>query len=354
MNIIVRLTCTVLSLIATLLITPIHLSAETKPIDLRIAMWVGATHPAGMCVKQWSDELEKRTQGRIKSVFYYSEALGKANTYADLLQTGGTDAAAIIFSYTPGRFPLLEVMNLPFSWPNGDVANKVFYDLFNKGYFTKELANYKLLYLRVTAPYDIIAKMSIRTPNDLKGKRLRSAGGPWTSTIKEWGAVPTTIPVAEVYPALERGILDGVVLGVAPIFNLKLQEVAKFVNLNHIGSASFVLAMNLDYYKKLPANIKAAIDDLAKKDRITPMQGKFFDKEVTKALAQLPGLGVNLFHPSPDELAQWQKSSIPVIDNWIQDMEKKGLPGKNLIEDLVNSAKKYGVTLGFKEGHRNR
>lgn len=341
---ITRTTCIILSLLTVALVTPIQSIAQTKPIDLRIAMWVGASHAGGICAKQWSDELEKRTQGRIKAVYYYSEALGKANTYADLLQSGGTDAATIVTSYTPNRFPLLDFANLPFLWPNGDVTNKVFYDLFNKGYFSKELSKYKLLYLGTTAPYDIIAKEPLRTPDEAKGKRLRSAGGPWTSTIKEWGGVPVTIPAAEIYPALERGILDGVVQGIAPVFNLKLPEIAKHVTLNHVGSAGLFLAMNLEYYEKLPADIKAVIDDLAQKDMNTPMQGRIFDEEAAKAVAQLPSMGVTVHHPTPDEVEQWRKSTKPVIDKWIEDIEKKGLPGKRLIDDLVISAKKYGVT----------
>jgi TRAP-type C4-dicarboxylate transport system substrate-binding protein len=324
--------------------TPASSQTQTKPIDLKIAMWVGATHPGGICAKQWSDELEKRTQGRIKAIYYYSEALGKAPTYPDLVQSGGTDAATVMFGYSPGRFPLLEIMNLPFVWPDGDVSNKVYYDLYAKGYFAKELAKYKLLYLATTAPYDIIARNPIRNPSEAKGKRLRSGGGPWSPTIEAWGAVPVTIPAGEAYPALERGILDGVVQGIGPAFNLKLHEIAKFVNLNDIGSFGFCLAMNLDYYKKLPADIQKVIDDLATEQRNKPQQGRIFTEEASKAVDQLPGLGVTVYRSSSAEIGQWKDLAKPVIEKWINDMEKKGLPGKQMIEDLVTAAKKYGVS----------
>jgi TRAP-type transport system periplasmic protein len=124
-----RIVFVTLALLVSSLAIPGFLRAQAKPIDLKIAMWVGATHPGGICAKQWSDELEKRTGGRIKAIFYYSEALGKAPTYADLLQSGGTDAATVMFGYTPGRFPLLEIMNLPFVWHEGDVEHRVYYAL---------------------------------------------------------------------------------------------------------------------------------------------------------------------------------------------------------------------------------
>ena len=276
MNGLSRLGFIMLVILISSLTTQARTQAQTKPMDLKIAMWVGATHPGGICAKQWSDELEKRTQGRIKAIYYYSEALGKAPTYPDLVQSGGTDAATVIFGYSPGRFPLLEIMNLPFVWPDGDVPNKVYYDLYAKGYFGKELAKYKLLYLGTTSPYDIIARNPIRNPSEAKGKRLRSGGGPWSPTIEAWGAVPVTLPAGEAYPALERGILDGVVQGIGPAFNLKLHEIAKFVNLNDIGSYGICLAMNLDYYKKLPADIQKVIDDLATEQRNKPQQGRIF------------------------------------------------------------------------------
>jgi TRAP-type transport system periplasmic protein len=331
------------ALLVSSLAIPGFLRAQAKPIDLKIAMWVGATHPGGICAKQWSDELEKRTGGRIKAIFYYSEALGKAPTYADLLQSGGTDAATVMPGYSPGRFPLLEVMNLPFMWPDGDVPNKVYCDLFSRGHFNKELAKYKLLYLGTTAPYDIMAREAIRTPAEAKGKRLRSGGGPWTSTIEAWGGVPVTIPAAEIYPALERGILDGIVQGIAPAFNLKLHEIAKFVNLAGIGSYGYFLGMNLDYYKRLPPEVRNAIDELAAEQQKNPTQGRIFSEEAAKAVSQLPGFGVTVYRPTQDVLEQWKLLGKPVIEKWIKDMVDRGLPGKQIVDDLVVSAKTYNV-----------
>lgn len=344
MNQINRILLIMLCILTSSLTTPAPSPAQVKPVDLKIAMWIGATHPGGICAKQWSDELEKRTQGRIKAIYYYSESLGKPQTYPDLLQSGGTDAATLLFGYNPGRFPLLEVMNLPFVWPDGDIPNKVYFDLYSKGYFNKELAKYKLLYLATTSPYDIIARNPIRTPVEAKGKRLRSGGGPWTPTIEAWGAVPVTIPAAEIYPALERGILDGNVQGIGPAFNLKLHEIAKFVNLNDIGSYGFCLAMNLDYYKKLPPDIQRVIDDLAAAQKKNPQQGRIFTEEATKAVAQLPKFGVTVYRPSPKELEQWREPGKKVIEKWIKDMEKKDWPGKQIVDDLVTFAKQYGVT----------
>jgi TRAP-type C4-dicarboxylate transport system substrate-binding protein len=344
MKMIRRIWFSVFYILILSLTAPAPSTSQVKPIDLKISMWVGATHPGGICAKQWSDELEKRTQGRIKAIYYYSEALGKAQTYPELLQSGGIDAATVIFGYVPGRFPLLEIIYLPFVWRDGDIPNKVYYDLLAKGYFTRELAKYKLLYLATTAPYDILARNPIRTPAEAKGKRLRSGGGPWTATIEAWGAVPVTIPAAEVYPALERGILDGVVQGIGPAFNLKLHEIAKFVNLIGIGSYGFCLAMNMDYYKKLPADIQKVIDDLAMEQRNNPQQGRIFTEEASKAVAQLPNFGVTVYRPSPSELTQWRNPGKPVIEKWIKDAEKKGLPGKQMLDDLVGFAKKYGAT----------
>jgi TRAP-type transport system periplasmic protein len=338
-----RVVFVTLALLVSSLGLPGFLGAQPKPIDLKIAMWVGATHPGGLCAKQWSDELEKRTGGRIKAIFYYSEALGKAPTYADLLQSGGTDAATVMFGYTPGRFPLLEIMNLPFVWPDGDVPNKVYYDLWAKGHFNKELAKYKLLYLGTTAPYDIVSKDAIRTPAEAKGKRLRSGGGPWTATIEAWGGVPVTIPAAEIYPALERGILDGIVQGIAPAFNLKLHEIAKFVNLTGVGSYGFSMAMNLDYYKRLPPEVRTVLDELATEQQKNPSQGRIFTEEAEKAVSQLAGFGVTVYRPNPDVMAQWKAQGKPVIEKWIKDMTDRNLPGKQIVDDLVESAKKYNV-----------
>lgn len=315
-----------------------------SPIVCKIAEWGSATHPASTLAREyWAKPLQERTKGRIKCDLYYSASLGNPNTYVDLIQSGACDAATIVFAYTPGRFPLSEVMNLPFSWPSGDVANKVFYDLYFKGYFDKELKGFKLLNLGTTGTYNIISTKPIQKLADCKGLKMRSGGGPWTQTLAAWGSIPVAMPASDVYQALERGILDGVALGSGPSYDFKLHEAAKNATVINLGSFGICMGMSWDFYRKLPKDIQQTIDDLFQERVKDPRQGWIYDQLDQIAYKEWPKHGVTIYRPNPEAIKAWKQASRPVIETWINKMEDKGLPGKRLIEDLVAMGKKHGA-----------
>jgi len=324
-------TCFLFVLALVLNCTPV---AASGPVKAKIAEFSNATHPCSMGTNEWVKEMEKRTNGKFKGEVYLGEALGKVATYTELVERGGVNVARLINVYFPGRFPMLDASNLPFSWASSQAAVKAFYEEWPKGYFDKETASFKVVALAMHSPYQIIANKPLNTVADLKGKRLRSGGGQWTNIVQSWGAVPVQISTPDVYSSLERGLIDGAVIGLGSADAFKYQEVAKYVTLINMGTSSSLLVMNSKFYNNLPKDVQKIINDLFDEQSKLGLGGKDFDDLEKTARVNWEAKRVKFYTPTDAEKKAWFQPARVSIDAWVQNTEKKGLPGGKLVQEL--------------------
>ncbi len=329
--------CLVLAL--SLALNPFPAKAAEKPVVAKIAEFSGATHPCSISTVRWANQMEKRTNGKFKGEVYLGEALGKVTTYTELVEKGGVNAARIINVYFPGRYPMLDASNLPFSWESSQAAAIAFYKLWPKGYFNKETASFKVLGLAMHSPYQIISTKAIPTIADAKGKRLRTGGGLWTKIIESWGAVPVQITTPDVYSSMERGLIDGAVIGLASADAFKYQEVAKYVTLLNMGTSSSLLVMNSNFYNNLPKDVQNVINGLFDEESKLGLSGKDFDDVEKEARVNWEKKGVKFLTPTGAEKEAWFQPARAVIEAWVQNTKKRGLDGENLVRDLDALAK---------------
>lgn len=139
-------------------------AASEKPIELRWSMWSSMQHTTTVEVfLPFAKELEEQTKGRVKVVFYPGETLGKAKDHYDLAVRGIADIAIFAHGYTPGRFPLAGVMELPLGVPSGKIGATIMWDLYEK-YMKQEYADVKVLSLGGSEPGQIhMTKKSVKT-----------------------------------------------------------------------------------------------------------------------------------------------------------------------------------------------
>src|SRR5208337_3769644 len=140
----------------------------------------------------------------------------------DCALQGVSETAYFIPSYTAGRFPLTTVMELPIGVPSAKVGTQVIWELYEK-YLKSEYAGVKLLSLWTIQPAHIFTtKKPIRTLGDLKGLRIRSPGPLQTITLREFGASPISMPASDLYDALQRGMVDGMLTDFAALKGFKI------------------------------------------------------------------------------------------------------------------------------------
>ena len=224
--------------------------------------------------------------------------------------------------YTPGRFPVTEVCDLPLGYPSAWVANHVVNDFYNK-FKPKEWNKVKVLWMHSSPPNVMITTKPVRKMEDLKGMTIR-APGRVGDTVKALGASPAPMPIMEVYDGLAKGVINGVNIPFETLRTFRFAEVAKYTTATwQVGNLyTFYVIMNKNSYKKLPPDLKETFDILCGeyKERMALMwneidfDGKDFARKKGVENIELP----------PEELARWVSVTSQVIEGYIKDMTSKG------------------------------
>jgi len=299
-----------------------HSGLFAAEVNLKFATYQPAPTPSSKVCVEFIAELEQRTNGKVKVQFFAGGSLAKAPAMIKAIETGITDIGLSHISYTPGRFPVTEVCELPHGFPTGYVANHIMNDFYEK-FKPKEWDRVKPLWFHANTPSILASIKPLRTMEDFKGQIIR-APGRQAEIITALGGTPAPTPIVETYDAIARGVIHGVFVGGEGIRAFRFGEVVKYVtNSWNLGTSyPFYVAMNKRSYNRLPADVKAVLDELSEeyKEKFAvawnnaDFEGEAFGKEK----------GVQYYELPQAEFDRWIEAQKPVFDNYIKSMVKKG------------------------------
>lgn len=302
------------------------------------------SHWSNLTYSYLLDEIEKRTDGKIKCKLYVSETLGKAAEHYRMVMSRRVEMGAGATGYI-GAFPLSGVLQLPFTWNSALEGNIVASDLLREGFLDETLRrDVKIIAINVTVPLKIFTKKPVSTLDGLKGLRIRVAGGLDTQTMEALGTTVIAMPPSELYQALERGVIDGGVYSFESAAIFRLAEVTKYVMDVPAGYAVNLMMMNKELWESLPLNIQATLDQCF---RHVGVQWAVTYDTLEQQFKQriVKEFGITVADLRPGELDKMKAATARVKNDWIADMKKKGLPGEKNYEALINSMKNYGFIL---------
>jgi len=341
-----RLWYLVIMIIAVCLILPSSSSwAAGKKIKLAIASWNVPKDPNSKVLQAIADDLKAATGGLVTSTISY-KALGKPTEYYDAVENGIVDIAYVGLPYTPGRFPFSEMLGLPIYLPTNVITTKAHYQLWQKGYLDKQFADVHPICVGSTSPYNFFwGKETVTTLAGFKGKKIRAPGGPWSALVEAIGGVPVSVSVGEMYMALERGTIDGILQTWPAVPVFKLQEVSHSMTEMNLCGFTFVVAMNKDSYQKLPQEAKDVLDKNAEKYSLIMANAHHgFNQVGMKIMADA---GRKIHKLPPADKAEMNKLIKPIFDKWASDMKARGLPGKKALDELYVILQELGVKEPF-------
>jgi len=209
----------------------------------------------------FADEIEKRTDGKVKIQFFWNGSLGGPAELMELVQSGAVDFASFPPTYYPAQWPMVGLTNsLPMTWDNASLAMDVQeYQIENNAAIQQELEDngLKVVLIHGLPPYRLQCNTPIRTMEDLKGKRIRTFGDWPPYVMEQVGAVPVSVTLGEVYEGLQRGSLD---CGYNPNENagfLKLYEVAPYwSDINFGAIAAYSSFTSTAKWEEFPESLK--------------------------------------------------------------------------------------------------
>jgi TRAP-type transport system periplasmic protein len=313
-----------LTIVASFALT-VYPAFAQEVITIRYAHFMPPPTAQAVNSDQWCKEVEKRTNGKVKFNFYPGSTLMPAPQTYDSVVKGIADMGFSIMSYTRGKFPLTEVIDLPLGYKSGYVATKLINAYYAK-FRPKEFDETKVLYLHAHGPGVLTTKKPVNKLEDLRGMKIRSTGLS-AKIVQALGAAPVGLPITETYDALSKGVAEGVLMPIEGLHQWKLAEVTKFTteNWGSAYSTGFFVAMNKNKWNSLPPDVQKVIE--AVDQEWIEKTGKLWDTIDVEGREWALKQGHKFIPISKEEDARWIEKVSPILDDYVKEMKAKGLPG---------------------------
>lgn len=311
-------------------------------VELKLAHFFPSTHPAEtQLIQPWAKAIEEATNGQVKVTSYPGETLLKADGIYDGVVSSVADMGLSCFSYTRGRFPVLEAFELPgVTYNNSKAASLVAWEGI-KQLNPKEIQDTKLMMVFTTGPGDLFTKVPVQNLQNLQGLDVRATGLS-AKTLKALGANPVAMPQSEAYEALSKGVVKGNLGPVEVLQGWKNAEVTEYLTRTpFIYNTLFFITMNLDKWNSLSPETQKAIEEVNKK-YFAEVAISLWDKQNEAALKYaLQEKGMKEIKLSQEETNKWIAAVKPIQDEFVASMKQKGLPGQETLDTVKALAEKY-------------
>jgi len=317
---------------------PAPAPAPAEPIVLSFSDFTPATMFPGVSIDRWGEEVEKRTDGKVKIEAFHGGSLLTSQGMFDGIIANVSNCGMSFLSYEPGRFPLMAGNDLPVGYTSSKQASAVVWELYEE-FKPAELDDFKVLWTDTCAPMYICTIDPVHNLDDLKGMELRT-GGNVVPLLNALGASGVGMPQSEVAEALSKGVIVGYCSSLETLMDFKYAEIVKDVADYPICVMTAANVMNKDVWDSLPGDVQEVIDDLSLEQSI--WTGEYMDAQCVKSIDwAMAEEGVEVITLSGEEKGTWDTLLKPFIDVYLEDTAAKGLPGQEFLNKLYELQPKY-------------
>ncbi len=297
--------------------------------------------------KPWMEKVEKDSGGRIKFEAYPAMQLGGTPVQLyDQARDGVVDIVWTLPGNTAGRFPRIEVFELPFMMNNAEATSKAYWEYFQTQ-APDEFKETHVIALQVHGPgmFHTVAK-PIRTAADLRGMKMRGPTRLVTKLLGSLGATPVGMPLPQIPDALSKGTIEGCVIPWEVVPSVKVHELTKFhsefpADMPALYTTTFVMAMNKAKYDGLPPDLKKVIDANSGM-AASAFLGRTQQGNDPNGRKSAVDRGNTLYTFTKAEAEEFIKRSAALDDEWVADMDKRGFKGAQLLSSAKALIAKHG------------
>lgn len=311
---------------------PARGSAETT---LTLSSWLPASHAATRAMVDWAEQVKKASNGRIAYNLLPKAVASPPGTF-DAVRDGLADVSWSVHAYLPGRYVLTRVAEFPFLSEKSAIASPAYQTIYER-YLAKanEHRGLKVLAVFSQSGQVFTTDKTVGTIDNLRGLKMRVAGGMATEIAKRLEIVPLQKPATEVYQMLSTGIADGVLFGKEGIAAFKLTRVIKHWTRVPGGlySVSFGIVMNVRKYRSLAKADRAVIDRLSGV-RLAKLYGQYWDRADATGVAAMAKAGIKPRPIGPKFVDAIKARILPLEDAWYAAAKAKGIDGREAMRAL--------------------
>ena len=290
----------------------------------------------------WVEIVTERLGGRIRWEHFVDGLLHGALDGFKAVAAGVTDYTHGYATYQPGSFQLTHGLQLPFLFPHPGIAALVseeLYPKYLKGEY--ERMGVYLAHCDSTTAYDILSKIPVRTPSDMRGLKVRSTGGLMAEILRQVGAIPVVLAAAETYTAFQRGIIDAVAVGAPDMAAYRLYETGRYYLPIRLTHTVIQYCLSPRTFDGLPADLREPLYDLFRLRGQVAYQNYYGGENLVAAIATLTEGGVETIEPTPEERQTWVAAVRPLEQRFIEENERLGLPAAAFVNEARERAAVY-------------
>lgn len=311
--------------------------SHAKPVTLKY--W---THdsPNSYRVKEiynvFAERVKEATNGEVIIQIHAMTPVTNAKDAHDSVAAGIVDMALCMTGVSIGRYPLLDSLCLPgLGLTNAVMASAAAANLVEKFPIIEErMGGVKLIECFGTG-VDMIgtSNKAVHKVADFKGLKLRSSGTYQTKFLKAMGISPIIMGPGDIYPTMQKGVIDGFNMPWGGILIFKLDEVTKYCIETNCWSGVFFSVMNRKKWDSFSPEIQEKIKQVSGAEW-SRYVGKVTDENEDKGREVARKAGAEIIVPSPEFRAEMIQYCKPIWEEYATEVNSKGLPGQKVLDEM--------------------
>lgn len=290
---------------------------------IRISHAQSETHPEHLGLLAFKEYVEERLGDKYEVQIFPNEILGSAQKAIELTQTGAIDFVVAGTANLETFADVYEIFSMPYLFDSEDVYKTVMEDsdYMEQVYESTDEAGFRVVTWYNAGTRNFYAKTPIRTPEDLKGKKIRVQQSPASvSMVNSFGAAAAPMGFGEVYTAIQQGVIDGAENNELALTNNKHGEVAKYYSYNKHQMVPDMLVANLKFLEGLSPEEYQIFKDAAALS--TEVEMKEWDKSIEEAKKiAAEDMGVEFIDVDVDA---FKEKVLPLHEKMLKDNPKIG------------------------------
>ncbi len=313
---------------ATLLSTSV--AVQAAPIKIKFSHVVAESTPKGVGGKMFKELVEKRLAGKVVVEVYPNSQLYDDKKVMEALLLGDVQMAAPSLAKFGKYTKKLQVFDLPFlfddlealeRFQNGDMGKQLLQSMSKKGYLG-------LAYWH-NGMKQLSGNTALRTPEDINGLKCRiQQSDVLQAQFEAVGVNPQKLAFAEVYNALQTGVVDCAENPWSNIFSKKFHEVQKYISETNHGALDYLLVTNAGFWKKLPDDIRTELEKIIAEVTLE-VNKQAYDLAMESRQKVIDSGRSEVLTLTKEEVAKWRKAMKPVWDEFEKQI------GKDVIEAAI-------------------
>ena len=301
-------------------------SAFAEPeYELSVSHIFTTIHPVGKYIIELTKEIEQKSNNRIAFHVYDNNTLFKGENALDAVQKGGVDIANVLPCFVAGDLPYSHTHDMPFLSSDALSASRLMWAMLELPEVKQETERYGevLFAFSGAQPGLLSTNTPIRTPSDLKGKRVLVLQASFIDDVKEWGGIPVQISVGDAYVALQRGMGEVLYTAIPMMPSMKLQELGKYLTPMPTALTGNWWFINKDIMEELPEDLRTLLRENTGA-KATEELGTALRDSCLNDIETLRSAGVEIIELSPEEITPWKDGSIQATKTYYRDVLTRG------------------------------